>query len=144
MQRKARLVWLRKLQGVWQISRLKQQRSLSFIFCETPRSYRKSCVFICYFIDSMVKIVFSEAATGGVLYKKVFLKFKKFTGKHKARISFLINLQAPLTSLLILTWKSWNILYRKLMNCFFIEQLQWLLLSYNLVSERTFKKESFN
>ena len=31
----------------------------------------------------MVKIVFSEAATGGVLYKKVFLKFKKFTGKHK-------------------------------------------------------------
>ena len=42
---------------------------------------RKSCVFICYFIDSMVKIVFSEAATGGVPYKKVFLKFKKFTGK---------------------------------------------------------------
>ena len=80
---------------------------------------RKSCVFICYFIDSMVKIVFSEAATGGVLYKKVFLKFKKFTGKHKARISFLINLQAPLTSLLIiLTWKSLNILYRKLMKFF--------------------------
>ena len=25
----------------------------------------------------MVKIVFSEAATRGVLYKKVFLKFKK-------------------------------------------------------------------
>ena len=41
----------------------------------------------------MVKIVFSEAATGGVLYKKVFLKFKKLTAKHKDRISFLINLQ---------------------------------------------------
>ena len=52
-------------------------------------------------------------------HKKVFLKFKKFTGKHKARIPFLINLQAPLTSLLIiLTWKSLNILYRKLMNFF--------------------------
>ena len=38
----------------------------------------------------MVKIVFSEAATGGVLYKKMFLKLKKFTGKHKAGISFLI------------------------------------------------------
>ena len=48
-----------------------------------------------------------------------FLKFKKFTGKHKTRISFLINLQAPLTSLLIiLTWKSLNILYRKLMKFF--------------------------
>ena len=30
----------------------------------------------------MVKIVLSEAATGVVLYKKMFLKFKKFTGKH--------------------------------------------------------------
>ena len=78
----------------------------------------------------MVKIVLSEAATGGVLDKKVFLKFKKYTGKHKARISFLMNLHAPLTYLLIiLAW---------------IEQLQWLLLSYVLVSERTFNKESFN
>ena len=30
----------------------------------------------------MVKIVLSEAATGGVLYKKVLLKFAKFTGEH--------------------------------------------------------------
>ena len=37
----------------------------------------------------MVKIVLSKAATEGVLYKKVFLKLKKFTGKHKAGISFL-------------------------------------------------------
>ena len=192
MQKKARLVGLRKFQGVPQIARLKQQRSLSFTFRETRKSCdltTKSCVFI-YFIDSVVKIVLSEAATGRVLYKKVFLKFKKFTGKHKARISFLINLQAPLTSLLIiLTWKSLNILYRKLtkflkvlakenlksackrhvlqqccrsaillkryintdvflwifqdfLNSFFIEQLQWLLLSYVLVSKRPFNKES--
>ena len=118
-KKKARLVGLRKLQGVRQMARLKQQRSLSFTFCETRKLCdltTKSCVFICYFIVSVVKIVLSEAATGRVLYKKVFLKFKKFTGKHKARISFLINLQAPLTSLLIiLTWKSLNILYRKLM-----------------------------
>ena len=73
------------------------------IFCETPRSYEKiMCIYLLFF-DSMVKIVFSKAATGGVLCKKMFLKFKKFTGKYKARISFLINLQAPLTSLLILT-----------------------------------------
>ena len=30
----------------------------------------------------MVKFVLSETATGGVLYKKVFLKFAKSTGKH--------------------------------------------------------------
>ena len=36
----------------------------------------------------MVKIVLSKAAIGVVLYKKVFLKLKQFTGKHKARISF--------------------------------------------------------
>ena len=50
---------------------------------------RKSCVFICCFIDSVVKIVLSEAATGGVLYKNVFLKFAKFTGKHLCQGLFL-------------------------------------------------------
>ena len=87
--------------------------------CETPTSYEKiMCIyFLFHWFNS--EIVLLEAATGGVLYKKVFLKFKKFTAKHKARISFLINLQAPLTSLLIiLTWKSLNILYRKLMKYF--------------------------
>ena len=49
---------------------------------------RKSCVFICYFIDSVIKIVLSEAATGGVLYKKVFLKLAKFTGKHLCQSLF--------------------------------------------------------
>ena len=44
---------------------------------------------ICYFIDSVVKIVLSEAATGGALYKKVFLKFAKFTGKHLCQSLFL-------------------------------------------------------
>ena len=47
---------------------------------------RKSCVFICYFIDSVVKIVLSEAATIGVL----------------DRVSFLVNLQVLLSSLLSL------------------------------------------
>ena len=36
----------------------------------------------------MVKIVLSEAATGGVLYKNVFLKFAKFTGKHLCQSLF--------------------------------------------------------
>ena len=45
----ASLVWLRKLQGMWQIARLKQQRSLSFIFCETPRSYEKiMCIYLLF------------------------------------------------------------------------------------------------
>ena len=36
---------------------------------------RKSCVFTCYFIGSVVKIVLSEAATIVVLQKKLFQKF---------------------------------------------------------------------
>ena len=55
------LVRLRKLQIEWQMA--------------------KSCAFICYFIGLVVKIVLSEAVTRGVLYKKMFLKFAKFTGK---------------------------------------------------------------
>ena len=73
-----------KLQDVQQITCLKQQRSLSFIFCKTQRSYKK-IMCICYFIGSVVKIVLSEAATGGVLYKK----FTKFTGNYKCQSLFL-------------------------------------------------------
>ena len=84
--KKACLVWLRKLQGVWHITRLKQQRSLSFTFCKTQKSYKE--IMRIYFIDSVVKIVLSEAATRGVLYKKVFLKSAKSTGKHLCQILF--------------------------------------------------------
>ena len=35
-----------------------------------------------------MKIVLSEAAIGGVLYKKVFLKFQNFTWKHQASLFF--------------------------------------------------------
>ena len=42
--------WRRaKKRGVWQIARLKQQRFLSFIFCETPRSYEKiMCIYLLF------------------------------------------------------------------------------------------------
>ena len=40
------------------------------------------------FTDSVMKIVLSDAATGGVLRKKVFLKFAKFTGKHLCQSLF--------------------------------------------------------
>ena len=85
--KKARPVCLRKLQGVQHITCLKQQLSLSFTFCKTQKSYEKT-MCICYFIDSMVKIVLSEAATGGVLYKKAFLKFARSTGKHLCQSLF--------------------------------------------------------
>ena len=80
---------------------------------------RKLSVFICYFIGSVMKIVLSEAATGGVVYKKVFLKFVKFTGKYKCQSLFFNKFAGTATSLLIvLTWKSLNIVYRKLMKFF--------------------------
>ena len=45
-------------------------------------------LFISVFIGSVVKIVLSEAATRGVLYKKMFLKCVKFTHKHLCQILF--------------------------------------------------------
>ena len=117
MQKKACLAWLRNLQDVWQIARL-EQYSLSFTFCKTQRSYKKiMCIY--YFTGSVVKIVFSEAATGGVKYKKVFLKFAKLTGEYKCQ-GLLFNkfAGATMSLLIILTWKSLNIVYRKLMKFF--------------------------
>ena len=108
--KKIRLVWLRKLQDVWQIARLKQ-RSLYFTFCKTERSYKKTmCTnyIICCFIGSVVKIVLSKAATGGVLYNKVFLKFAKFTGKYKCQSLYFNKFAGAATSLLIAVTLSWR------------------------------------
>ena len=55
-KKKAHLVWLKKLQGVRKIARLKQQRFLSLTLHKTHRSYEK-IMCICYFIGSVVKIV---------------------------------------------------------------------------------------
>ena len=111
--KKARLVWLRKLQDVRQITCLKQQRSLSFIFCKTQRSYEK-IMCICYFIGSVVKIVL-EATSGGVLYKK----FTELPGNCKCQSLFFNEFAGAAMSLLtFLTWKSLNIVYRKVMKFF--------------------------
>ena len=49
MLKKARLVWLKKIQGVRQIARLKQQRFLSFTFYITQRSYEKiMCIYLLF------------------------------------------------------------------------------------------------
>ena len=116
--KKSMLCLIRKIQCVRQIARLKQQLSLSFTFYKTQRSYEK-IICICYFIGSVVKIVLSEAATRGARYKKVFLKFAKVTGKYKCHSLFFNKFAGAATSLLIaLTWKSLNIVYRKLMKFF--------------------------
>ena len=46
MQKKAHLVWLKKLQGVDQITHLKQQRFLSFTFYKVQRFYEKMMHFV--------------------------------------------------------------------------------------------------
>ena len=48
---------------------------------------KESCVLIC-FIDSVVKIVVSEAATRGVLYKRVFLKVQNIYRKTQGQDLF--------------------------------------------------------
>ena len=49
VQKKAHFVWFKKLQGVWQITHLKQQCFLSFTFYKTQRSYEKiMCVYFLF------------------------------------------------------------------------------------------------
>ena len=75
------------------------------------------CIY--YFIGLVVKIVLSEAVTRGVLYKKVHLKFEKFTGKCKCQSHFFNEFAgATMFLLIVLTWKPLNIVYRKLMKFF--------------------------
>ena len=61
-------------------------------------------------------IVLSEAATRGVLYKKVFLKFAKFTGKHLCQ-SLFFNKFAGAADVFTyrLNLKIFEYIYRKLM-----------------------------
>ena len=58
--KKACLVWFKKLQGVQQITRLKQQRFLSFTFYITQRSY--ICIIFCYQLY-YIFIFFTERTT---------------------------------------------------------------------------------
>ena len=91
------------------------RRSLSFTFCKTQRSYEK-IVYLCYFIGSVAKIVLSEVATRCVLYKKVFIKF---TGKFKCLSPFFNkSANTAMSLLIVLTWKSLNTVYGKLMKFF--------------------------
>ena len=56
MLKKACLVWLKRLQSVWQIAHLKQQCFLSFTFYKMQRSCEK-IMCISLFIGFVVKIV---------------------------------------------------------------------------------------
>ena len=87
-----------------------------FHFLSNTKILRENHVYLCYFIGSVVKIVLWEVATRCVLYKKVFTTF---TGKSKCPSLFLYKFAGAATSLLIiLTWKSLNTVYRKLMKFF--------------------------
>ena len=100
--KKTRLVWLKKLWGMQQITRLKQQSFLSFPFYQTQRSYEKIiciCLLFYWFIGENGIIRSSHlrhSIKEGILKNVV-----KFTGKHLCQGVFLINLQVLMTSLLI-------------------------------------------
>ena len=84
-QKKARLVWLRKLQDVWQIAHLKQQHSLPFTFCKTKILWENH---VYLFVISLVQ-----------WWK---LKFAKLTGKYKCQSLFFNKFAGATMSLLIL------------------------------------------
>ena len=94
--KKTRLVWLKKLWGMQQITRLKQQSFLSFPFYQTQRSYEKIiciCLLFYWFIGE-----------NGIIRSSHLRHSKnvvKFTGKHLCQGVFLITLQVLMTSLLI-------------------------------------------
>ena len=116
--KKACLVWLRKRQDVRQITHLKQQR-LSFTFCKTQRSYKKimSIHLLFHWFSGENCIIRSRGQRCS--YKKMFLKFAKFTGEYKCQSLFFNKFAGTATSLLIvLTWKLLNIVCRNLMKFF--------------------------
>ena len=57
-KKKARLVSFKKLQGVRQITRLKQQRFLSFTFYITQKSYAKMCIYLFHWFSGENCIIF--------------------------------------------------------------------------------------
>ena len=106
-RRKAHLVWLRKLQDAWQIARLEQQHSLLSLSVKQKDLTRKSCVFVISLVQWW-KLYYQKQQP------EVFLKFAKFTGKHKCQSLFFNKFAGATMSLLIvITWKSLNIVYSK-------------------------------
>ena len=115
VQKKPRLVWVKNLQGVRQIARLKQQRFYLSLSIKHKDLTRKSCVFIFYFIGSVGKILFLFTLHKGrqtskelkrnvmmelsffwrlqkqspeVLRKGVLRNLTKFAGKHPCQSFF--------------------------------------------------------
>ena len=109
----ARLVWLRKLPGVRQIARLKQQSFLSFPFYQTQRSYEKiMCICLLFYWFSGENGIIRCSHPRRSIKEGVLKNFVKFTGKHLCQSVFLLNLQAPLSSLLIvLTCKNLSLFF---------------------------------
>ena len=104
--------WLKKFPGVWQITRLKQESFLSFPFYQTQRSYEKiTCICLLFYWFSGENGIRSSHPRYSTK-EGVLKNFVKFTGKHLCQSVFLINLQAPLNSLLIvLTCKNLSLFF---------------------------------
>ena len=109
MLKKAHLAWLKKLQGVQQITRLKQC-FLSFTFHIAQKLYEKIMWFICYLIGLVVKIVlylhfFTWRATD-------FYRLK--SNMNDGKIVFLTFLLIALTWNIVLLFSFWQ----KIISCF--------------------------
>ena len=88
MQKKAHLVWLKKLPGVQHIARLKQQSSLSFPFYQTQRSYEKiMCICLLFYWFSGENSIRSSHPRRSIK-EGVLKNFVKFTGKYVSECLF--------------------------------------------------------
>ena len=101
-KKKAHLVWLKELPRVQQIACLKQQSFLSFPFYQAQRSYKKiMCICSLFYCFSVENGIIRSSHPRHSMKEGVLKNFVKFTGKHLCQSVFLINLQALLTSFLI-------------------------------------------
>ena len=108
LQKKARLVSFKKLQGVRQITRLKQQRFLSFTFYITQKSYAKMCIYLFHWFSGENCIIF------------IFFTSERQTSKELKRnmndgtMVFLTSLLIVLTGKILLLICFWY----KIISCF--------------------------
>ena len=132
--KKARLVWLRRLQDVRQITRLKQ-RSLSFTFCKTQRSYEKiTCIYLIFHWFSGENCIIRSSdrrCSIAQVFSCEFCKISKnnfFTEHLRTNRDF---------NTCISLW-----IFQNFLNSFFYRKIRWLLLNYVIVSERMFNKKN--
>ena len=108
--KKAHLLWLKRLQGVWQISHLKQQCFLSFTFYITQRSYEKIVYLFVVWLVQWWKLYYIY-----IFFTQKITDFDRLkTNMSDGTIVFLTSLLIAITWNILLLFSFWQ----KIISCF--------------------------